>query len=222
MENTVLTTEIKRITELLRQSTPDKKGELEKKLVELYFEFYRTSAELTTKGDIVNKISQIKIERPSNWSLKVKALEDLQYRRYDVIVTLLDGKKLPKEQVSAGAFYINEKGQKCQKALKVIQVAKPEKKDQKFLGNLAHKIGTGVVNGSNQLIKVTKKTFGKIGEKKRRAKDNAYAFMDVMVAKLMNKMKIGDTITSLEEYQKKTGKDVSDLINFLKKLQTVG
>ena len=63
---------------------------------------------------------------------------------------------------------------------------------------------------------------GKIGEKKRRAKDNAYAFMDVMVAKLMNKMKIGDTITSLEEYQKKTGKDVSDLINFLKKLQTVG
>ncbi len=222
MENTALTTEIKRITELLKQSAPDKKGELEKKLVGLYFEFYRTSAELTTKGDIVNSISQIKMEKPTNWSLKVKALEELQYRRYDVVVTLLDGKKLPKEQVPAGAFYINEKGQKCQKALKVTQVAQPEKKDQKFLGNLAQKIGTGVVTGSNQLIKVSKNTFGKIREKKRRAKDNAYAFMDVMVAKLMNKMKIGDTITSLEEYQKKTGKDVSDLINFLKKLQTVG
>lgn len=218
MENTELTTEIKRITELLRQSAPDKKGELEKKLVDLYFEFYRTSEELTTKGNIVNKISQTKVERPTNWSLKVKALEELQYRRYDVVVTLLDGKKLPKEQVPAGEFYINEKGQKCQKALKVTQVAQPEKKDQKFLGNLAQKISTGVANGSNQLIKVSKK----IGEKKRRAKDSAYAFMDVMVAKLMNKIKIGDTITSLEEYQKNTGKDVSDLINFLKKLQTVG
>lgn len=222
MENTALTTEIKRITELLRQSTPDKKGELEKRLVELYFEFYRTSAELTTKGDIVNRISQIKTERPTNWSLKVKALEELQFRRYDVVVTLLDGTKLPKDQVPAGAFYINEKGQKCHKALKVMQAAQPEKKDQKFLGNLAQKIGTGVVTGSNQLIKVSKNTISKIGEKRRKAKASAGALMDVMVSKLMNKMNIGKTIQSLEEYQKSTGKDVSDLINFLKKLQKVG
>lgn len=222
MENTALATEIKRITELLSQSTPDKKGELEKRLVELYFEFYRTSAELTTKGDIVNRISQIKTERPTNWSLKVKALEELQFRRYDVVVTLLDGAKLPKDQVPAGAFYINEKGQKCQKALKVMQAAQPEKKDQKFLGNLAQKIGTGVVTGSNQLIKVSKNTISKIGEKRRKAKASAGALMDVMVSKLMNKMNIGKTIQSLEEYQKSTGKDVSDLINFLKKLQKVG
>ena len=97
MENTVLTAEIKRITELLKQSAPEKKGELENKLVELYFEFYRTSAEITSKGDIVNRISQMKVEKPTNWALKVKALEELQYRRYTVVVTLMDGKKLPKE-----------------------------------------------------------------------------------------------------------------------------
>lgn len=222
MENTVLTAEIKRITELLRQSGPDKKGELEKKLVELYFEFYRTSAELTSKGDIVNRISKVKVERPTNWSLKVKALEELQYRRYDVIVTLLDGTKLPKEQVPAGASYINEKGQKCQKALKVTPAVQPEKKDQNLIGNIAQKIGTGVVTGSNQLIKVSKNTIEKIGEKRRKAKASAGALMDVMVSKLMNKMNIGKTIQSLEEYQKSTGKDVSDLINFLKKLQKIG
>lgn len=222
MENSALTTEIKRITELLKQSAPEKKGELENKLVELYFEFYRTSAEITSKGDIVNRISQMKVEKPTNWALKVKALEELQYRRYDVVVTLMDGKKLPKEQVPAGEFYINEKGQKCQKALKVTPTVQPEKKDQKFLGNIAQKIGTGVVTGSNQLIKVSKNTFEKIGEKRRKAKASAGALMDVMVSKLMNKMNIGKTIQSLEEYQKSTGKDVSDLINFLKKLQKIG
>lgn len=222
MENTVLTAEIKRITELLKQSGPDKKGELEKKLAELYFEFYRTSAEITSKGDIVNRISKVKAEKPTNWALKVRALEELQYRRYDVVVTLMDGKKIPKEQVPAGEFYINEKGQKCQKALKVTPVVQPEKKDQKFLGGLVQKIGTGVVAGSNQLIKVSKNTFEKIGEKRRKAKASAGALMDVMVSKLMNKMNIGNTIQSLEEYQKSTGKDVSDLINFLKKLQKIG
>lgn len=222
MENTVLTAEIKRITELLRQSGPDKKGELEKELVELYFEFYRTSAELTSKGDIVNRISKVKAEKPTNWSLKVKALEELQYRRYDVVVTLLDGTELPKEQVPAGVTYINEKGQKCQKALKVTPTVQPEKKDQKFLSGLAQKIGNGVVAGSNQLIKVSKNTFGKIGEKRRKAKASASALLDVMVSKLMNKMNIGKTIQSLEDYQKNTGKDVSDLIKFLEKLQKVG
>lgn len=221
MENSALTTEIKRITELLKQSAPEKKGELENKLVELYFEFYRTSAEITSKGDIVNRISQMKVEKPTNWALKVKALEELQYRRYDVVVTLMDGKKLPKEQVPAGEFYINEKGQKCQKALRVTQVAQPEKKDQKFFGNLAQRIGTAVAKGSSQLNKVSKNTFGKIGEKKNRATASASAFMDRMMAKLMAKMNIGKTIQSLEEYQKTSGKDVSDLINFLKKLQTV-
>lgn len=167
MENTVLTAEIKRITELLKQSAPEKRGELENKLVELYFEFYRTSAEITSKGDIVNRISQMKVEKPNNWALKVKALEELQYRRYDVVVTLMDGKKLPKEQVPAGEFYINEKGQKCQKALRVTQVAQPEKKDQKFFGNLAQRIGTAVAKGSSQLNKVSENTsLEKSGRKK--------------------------------------------------------
>ena len=83
-------------------------------------------------------------------------------------------------------------------------------------------VSTAVVKGSSQLVKVSKKTFGKIGEKGHRAKDNAYSFMDAMVAKLMKKMKLGETIKSLEEYQEKTGKDVSNLINFLEKLQNVG
>lgn len=152
MENTVLTTEIKRNTELLRQSAPDKKGELEKKLVELYFEFYRTSTELTTKGDIVNRLSQVKVEKPTNWSLKVKALEELQYRRYDVVVTLLDGKKLPKEQVPAGAFYINEKGQKCQKALKVTTTKPNPKDNEKPLANLSQKLDNGFVKVRDGVI----------------------------------------------------------------------
>ena len=149
----------------------------------------------------------------------------------DVIVTLLDGTKVKKSTVPVGEIYINEKGQKVRKVLKV-NPATPNL-GKKPLANLSQRLGSGlakakesvsnaVVNGSSQLIKVSKNTFGKIGEKKRRVKDNALAFMDVMVAKLMAKMKIGDTIQSLEEYQEKSGKDISDLINFLKKLQKIG
>ena len=152
MENTVLTTEIKRISDLLRQSSPDKKGELEKKLVELYFEFYRTSAELTTKGDIVNRISQVKVEKPTNWSLKVKALEELQFRRYDVIVTLMDGTKLPKEQVPAGVSYINERGQKCQKALKVTTTKLNPKDNKKPFANFSQKLDNGFVKVRDGVI----------------------------------------------------------------------
>ena len=49
MENNKLTNEIKKLTELLRQSTSDKKDEIEKKLVELYFELYRNDTELAQK-----------------------------------------------------------------------------------------------------------------------------------------------------------------------------
>ena len=222
MDKQQLTTEIKRLTELLRQSSPDKKGEIEKQLIELYFEFYRIDEELKDKGDINDRIAKMKEGKPTNWSLKVKALEELKYKRYDVIVTLLDGTELPKEQVPAGETYINEKGQKCQKGLKVVPVQQqPEAKDRKKLGELAKKVGIAVANGSNQLIKVSKKTFSKVGEKSRNAKASASAFMDSMVAKMMNKMNIGKTIQSLEDYQRSSGKDVRDLINFLKKLQTV-
>ena len=151
----------------------------------------------------------------------------------DVIVTLLDGTKVKKSQVPVGEIFINEKGQKVRKVLKVTPAPpKPAEKKSPF-AVLSQKINSGltqakqsvsaaVVNGSSQLIKVSKDNFGKIGEKRKKIKANATAFMDVMVAKLMAKLKIGDTIKSLEEYQQKSGKDVSDLIYFLKKLQTVG
>ena len=151
----------------------------------------------------------------------------------DVIVTLLDGRKIKKSQVPVGEIYINEKGQKVRKVLKVVPAPpQPEEKKKPF-ANLTQKLGAGlaktkqsvtsaVVSGSSQLIKVSKDTFSKIGERRKRAKANANAFMDSLVAKLMAKMNIGKTIQSLEEYQKTSGKDVSDLINFLKKLQTVG
>lgn len=145
----------------------------------------------------------------------------------DVIVTLLDGTKVKKSTVPVGEIYINEKGQKVRKVLKV-NPATPNS-GKKPLANLSQRLGSGlakakesvsnaVVNGSSQLIKATKT----IGEKRKKAKESAAAFMDVMVAKLMSKMKISETIKSLEEYQEKTGKDVSDLINFLKKLSTIG
>ena len=63
---------------------------------------------------------------------------------------------------------------------------------------------------------ISRNTFGKIGEKSRRAKASANAFLDRMLAKIMAKMNISKTIKSLEEYQQTSGKDVSDLINFLK------
>lgn len=90
------------------------------------------------------------------------------------------------------------------------------------LENAKESVSAAVVNCSSQLVKASKKTFGKIDEKRHRVKDNAKAFMDVMVAKLIKRIKLGNTIKSLEEYQEKTGKDVSNLIDFLKKLQTVG
>lgn len=220
MDKQELTTEIKKLTELLRQSTPEKKGEIEKKLVELYFELYRIDAELATKGNIVDKISKIKMEKTTNWALKVKALEELIFRRYDVIVALLDGTKLPKEQVPAGEFYINEKGQKCRKVLKVVPVQKTQEAMEKGrFDNLSKKVSTALVNGSNQLIKVSKTAIGKIGEKSRKAKASASSFMDSMMDRLIEKMQLDKTIKSLELYQKENGKDVHDLIDFLKKIQ---
>lgn len=233
MENNNLTTEIKSLTDLLRNSSSEKRGEIEGHLIVLYKLFFKGDEELL-KGSkkIDEKINEITTGKPTNWSLKVQALERLKNEQ-EPVVTLLDGTQVRKSQVPAGEIYINENGQKVRKVLKVVPVPpKPEEKKKPF-AKLSQKLGEGlskakesvsaaVVNGSSQLIKVSKNTFGKIGEKKRRAKASAYAFMDVVVANLMNKMRIGDTITSLEEYQKKTGKDVSDLINFLKKLQTVG
>ena len=220
MENNELTNEIKKLTELLRQSTSDKKDEIEKKLVELYFELYRNDTELAEKKKIDDKITTVKGEKTTNWSLKVKALEELKFKRFDVVVTLLDGTKLPKEKVPNGEIYINEKGQKCRKMLKVVPAQnQPEAMEKGRLNDFKQKVGTALVNGSNQLIKVSKSTFSKLGEKGRNAKVSAGAFMDSMMTRLIEKMQIGKTIKSLEDYQKESGKDVHDLIDFLKKIQ---
>ena len=138
----------------------------------------------------------------------------------DIIVTLLNGTKVPKSQVPVGEIYINEKGQKCRKALKVVATQKaPEPKRKGVLGNFAQKITSGLVNGSNQLIKVSKSAVKTIGEKGQKAKASANAFMDSMFTKLIEKMQLDKTIKSLENYQKESGKDVHDLIDFLAKIQ---
>lgn len=72
------------------------------------------------------------------------------------------------------------------------------------------------------MVKVTKDSITRIGEKRRKVKDNAMALMDVMLAKLMAKINIEETIQSLEVYQERSGKDASDLISLLKKLQKIG
>lgn len=155
----------------------------------------------------------------------------------DVIVTLLDGTKIEKSKVPVGVIYINEKGQKCRKVLKTVPVAaKPETKGGSFFSNMTKQLNDGLgklkdgasaaaIQGTSQLIKGA----GQVGQFVKTAKNklsgvkaNAASFMDSLIAKAMAKINIGKTIESLEEYQKTNGKDVSDLINFLKKLQTVG
>lgn len=138
----------------------------------------------------------------------------------DIIVTLLNGTKVPKSKVPVGEIYINEKGQKCRKVVKVVATQKvPEPKCKGVLGDFTQKVTSGLINGSNQLIKVSKNTFSKIGEKRRKAKASANAFMDSMFTKLIEKMQLDKTIKSLENYQKESGKDVHDLIEFLTKIQ---
>jgi len=206
MENKDIVAEIKEYTNLLRASEKDKRGEIEAHLVELYKKRFKENPELLKDiKKIDEKIAAIKGERPTNWVLKVQALESLK-NEIDAVVTLLDGTKMRKSQVPNGEIYINEKGQKCRKVLKVIPVQhKPETTDEKRAKKFAQKIKAAVVNGSAQLIKVSKNTFKKIGEKRKRAKASAGAFMDSMMAKLMAKMQIGKTINSLEEYQKSSG-----------------
>ena len=155
----------------------------------------------------------------------------------DVIVTLLNGTKIAKSKVPIGEIYINEKGQKCRKVLKTVPVTtKPETKGGAFfsnmtkqlndgLGKLKDGVSTAAIQGTSQIIKgagqvgqLVKTTKSKISG----VKASAAAFMDSLIAKAMAKINIGKTIESLEEFQKTNGKDVSDLIIFLKKLQTVG
>ena len=155
----------------------------------------------------------------------------------DVIVTLLNGTKIAKSKVPIGEIYINEKGQKCRKVLKTVPVAtKPETKGGAFFSNMTKQLNDGLgklkdgvstvaIQGTSQIIKgagqvgqLVKTTKSKISG----VKASAAAFMDSLFAKAMAKINIGKTIESLEEFQKTNGKDVSDLIIFLKKLQTVG
>lgn len=158
----------------------------------------------------------------------------------DVIVTLLDGTKVKKSQVPIGEIYINEKGQKVRKVQKMVQVVKKsDDKKGKTVESLSPKLNSNfgkaregiasaitqgssqVSEGATQLLHVAKNSFDKIGEQKQRAKKSAYAFMNTILARLMNKINIGKTIQTLEEYQKTSGKDISNLIDFLKKLQTI-
>lgn len=154
----------------------------------------------------------------------------------DVIVTLLDGTKIAKSKVPVGTIYINEKGQKCRKVLKTVPVTKkPEAKSGSFFSDMTKQLNAGlekvkdgasavalqgasqIVKGASQVGQLVKTSKSKISG----VKASAAAFMDSLIAKAMAKINIGKTIESLEEFQKTNGKDVSDLINFLKKLQTV-
>lgn len=105
---------------------------------------------------------------------------------------------------------------------KVSDIAQSGKENaSNAIGQVFQKVTETSQKAAQKTGQITKNTFGKIGEKSRRAKASANAFMDRIVAKIMAKINISKTIKSLEEYQQTSGKDVSDLINFLKKLQTV-
>ena len=143
----------------------------------------------------------------------------------DVIVTLLDGTKIAKSKVPVGEIYINEKGQKCRKVLKAVPVTtKPETKGETFFSTMSKQLNQGLIQGSSQLIKGVGQVSNLVKTAKNKisgVKASAANLMDSLIAKAMAKINIGKTIESLEEFQKTNGKDVSDLINFLKKLQTV-
>lgn len=87
-------------------------------------------------------------------------------------------------------------------------------------GQVFQKVAETSQKAAYETGQIAKNTFGKIGEKSRKAKASANAFLDRIVAKIMDKINFGKTIQSLEDYQRTSGKDVSDLINFLKKIQT--
>ena len=105
---------------------------------------------------------------------------------------------------------------------KVSDIAQSGKENaSNVAGQVFQKVAETSQTAAQKMEQIFRNTFGKIGEKSRRAKASANAFLDRMLAKIMAKMNISKTIKSLEEYQQTSGKDVSDLINFLKKLQTV-
>lgn len=67
----------------------------------------------------------------------------------DIVATLLDGTKIKKSQVPVGEIYINEKGQKVRKVLKV----KTNPKDiKKTIANLSQKIDGGYVKVRDGII----------------------------------------------------------------------
>ena len=151
----------------------------------------------------------------------------------DVVVTLLNDQKVKKSEVPIGQIYVNEKGQEVRKELKVVPISNPKFGEKSSFAKFSQKVSSAlkkkkktVVSTANttslQLVKVTKDSITRIGEKRRKVKDNAMALMDVMLAKLMAKINIEETIQSLEVYQERSGKDASDLISLLKKLQKIG
>ena len=105
---------------------------------------------------------------------------------------------------------------------KVSDIAQSAKENaSNEAGQVFQKVAETSQMAAQKMGQISRNTFGKIGEKSRRAKASANAFLDRMLAKIMAKMNISKTIKSLEDYQQTSGKDVSELINFLKKLQTV-
>ena len=105
---------------------------------------------------------------------------------------------------------------------KVSDIAQSAKENaSNEAGRVFQKVAETSQMAAQKMGQISRNTFGKIGEKSRRAKASANAFLDRMLAKIMAKMNISKTIKSLEDYQQTSGKDVSELINFLKKLQTV-
>ena len=151
----------------------------------------------------------------------------------DVVVTLLNDQKVKKSEVPIGQIYVNEKGQEVRKELKVVPISNPKFGEKSSFAKFSQKVSSAlykakktVVSTANttslQLVKVTKDSITRIGENRRKVKDNAMALMDVMLAKLMAKINIEETIQSLEVYQERSGKDASDLISLLKKLQKIG
>lgn len=106
---------------------------------------------------------------------------------------------------------------------KVSDIAQSGKENaSNAIGQVFQKVAEASQKATQKTGQISKNTFGKIGEKSRRAKASAIVFLDRMMAKMMDKINFGKTIQSLEDYQRTSGKDVSDLINFLKKLQAAG
>lgn len=163
----------------------------------------------------------------------------------DVIVTLLDGTKVAKSKVPNNAIYIDVDGKKKRRVYVTKAQAKPQSapkpapkptpKPSGLFGGISSLIDDAVKtvtdttnNVADAVSKKAKDVSDTISDTYKAATQGIDSAQDILIDTASRKINewiaqipFDDTISSLEEYQKKSGKDVSTLTNFIKNLKEI-